>query len=200
MLITCQRCGRERKHDSRGMCHTCAEYLRRHGQLAPVQRWRLNPAAAGGSFTFGDSRLPARFWAKIAVNESDCWRWTATTNHGYGIFKALNAETKYAHRIAYIALVGSLPSALGLDHLCHTRDEACRLGDSCPHRACCNPEHLEPVPLLINVRRGRGNGAKTHCPQNHEYTEENTLRGSGSRRCRKCTYERNRLYKLSKRG
>lgn len=201
VTVICQRCGREREHDARGMCHTCIEYLRRHGQLAPIQRWKFDPDAAGGPFALGDPRLPPRFWAKVEVSPSGCWRWTATTNHGYGVFKAPEIGTKYAHRAAYLALVGPLSAELGLDHLCHTRHETCHLGDLCPHRACCNPDHLEPVPLLTNVRRGHGNGAKTHCPQGHEYTEENTIQDkSGGRRCKNCTYERNRQYKLSKRS
>lgn len=179
------------------MCHTCTEYLRRHDQLTPIQRWRLDPDAAGGTYVFGDARLPERFWTKIEVSPSGCWRWTACTHLGYGILRAPSAGTKYAHRVAYLALVGPLQKGLELDHLCHARDKTCQLGGLCPHRACCNPEHLEPVAHLLNVRRGRGNGAKTHCPQGHEYTEENTIRGEGSRRCRTCAYAQNRRYKQS---
>lgn len=201
MTVICQRCGRERKHDARGMCHACIEYLRRHGQLTPLQRWQFDPEAAGGPYELGDPRLPARFWAKVEVSAEGCWRWTATTNHGYGIFKAPETGTKYAHRAAHLALVGPIPTGLDLDHLCHGWDAECCLGDLCPHRACCNPGHLELAPRLTNVRRGRGNGAKTHCPQEHEYTEENTIRiKGGGRRCKTCAYAQNRRYKLSKRA
>lgn len=34
---------------------------------------------------------------------------------------------------------------------------------------------------------------KTHCPQGHEYTEENTYRNSASRQCKTCIRERNLL-------
>jgi hypothetical protein len=37
------------------------------------------------------------------------------------------------------------------------------------------------------------NREKTHCPQGHEYTEENTVRWPsqpGSRRCKRCQYQR----------
>jgi hypothetical protein len=37
------------------------------------------------------------------------------------------------------------------------------------------------------------NASKTHCPQKHEYTPENTyIRQDGSRRCRRCTLDQQR--------
>ncbi len=42
---------------------------------------------------------------------------------------------------------------------------------------------------------------KTHCPQNHEYTAENTLRErDGSRKCKACTYPRNAARKRAARS
>ncbi|MDQ5860674.1 MAG: hypothetical protein M3536_00225, partial [Actinomycetota bacterium] len=32
----------------------------------------------------------------------------------------------------------------------------------------------------------------THCPQGHEYSEDNTLIDSGKRKCKACVYKRNR--------
>jgi 5-methylcytosine-specific restriction endonuclease McrA len=54
-------------------------------------------------------------------------------------------------------------------------------------------KHLGPL-------RGNANGRKTHCPQDHEYTEENTyVAPSGNRQCKTCrkvrvmeSYERHR--------
>jgi hypothetical protein len=66
-----------------------------------------------------------------------------------------------------------------LDHLCR-------------NRACVRFDHLEPVTHVENVRRSPiGNGAKTHCPQGHAYSPENTYQYSYGRICRPCNLTRN---------
>ncbi|WP_396092344.1 HNH endonuclease, partial [Erwinia amylovora] len=56
-------------------------------------------------------------------------------------------------------MIGPIPDGLVLDHLCRVR-------------RCCNPDHLEPVGFVENVRRGDAgkhgfNTGKTHCPKGH---------------------------------
>lgn len=200
-LITCARCSRERPHDARGMCHTCIEYLRRNGQLAPLERWAFDPAAAGGPYTFGDARLPASFWNKVELDDdTGCWRWTGSLYQGYGNLNVKGLPSR-AHRATYIALVGPIENNLSLDHLCHTNDLSCTGGTLCPHRACCFPGHLEPLDLLFNVARGRGGKNRTHCPQDHEYTKGNTIVDArGSRHCRTCVYAHNNRRKAQLRA
>lgn len=41
---------------------------------------------------------------------------------------------------------------------------------------------------------------KTHCPQGHEYTQENTRMDDGSRKCRECIRVRSRAYYWRKKG
>lgn len=108
-----------------------------------------------------------RFWAKVNKTES-CWLWTAATAGGYGRFRVRTDKgwaMRGAHRWAYEAVRGPIPAGLVLDHLCRVR-------------SCVNPDHLEPVTHAVNIVRGTGasarNAVKTHCPQGHEYTEENT--------------------------
>lgn len=135
---------------------------------------------------FGDPRLPARFWAKTAVEDrghtTSCIVWTAYRGAGgYGQFH-FNGRACVTHRLAYEQLVGPVPDGLQLDHLCRTR-------------ACVNIEHLEPVTQLVNLHRGDTvtavNAAKTHCPQGHEYNAENTyLLRRGWRKCRACNRDR----------
>lgn len=141
-------------------------------------------------------RPPAfRFWPKVNQDGplperrpdlGPCWLWTAHTNHlGYGRFR-VGATMVQAHRFAYEELVGPIPEGLELDHLCR-------------NRTCVNPFHCEPVTERVNVLRGdtlpAANVLKTHCPQGHEYTPENTRLGpTGKRYCRACTREWVRQY------
>lgn len=129
--------------------------------------------------TFGDDRLPARFWRKVQVVTSGCWEWTASKNQtGYGLFGIRSGRMRASHRVAYEALVGPVPDGKELDHLCRVR-------------GCANPVHLEPVDHRTNVRRGVAptavNANKTHCIRGHEFTGANlVIRPNGTRRCRAC--------------
>lgn len=70
--------------------------------------------------------------------DTGCWVWRGRTNRdGYG---KIGRQT-LAHRAYYEALVGPIPDGLTIDHLCR-------------NRACVNPDHMEPVPAVENVRRG----------------------------------------------
>lgn len=102
------------------------------------------------------------------------------TKRGYGQFQ-INKKRVLAHRWLYERWVGPIPEGLELDHLCR-------------RPACVNPDHLEAVTHQENVARGlagtnsanNANRAKTHCPRDHEYTEENTRWYRDMRYCREC--------------
>ena len=124
-----------------------------------------------------------RFWAKVQRTDG-CWFWMGGKNRGYGKFHVSGRSLK-AHRYAYELLVASIPNTtedekrITLDHLCRTKE-------------CVNPAHLEPVTIKENVLRGESfsaiNARKTHCPQGHEYTPENTNSrpSKPGRYCRAC--------------
>ena len=144
--------------------------------------------------TFGDQRLPPRFWRKVVVAESGCWEWKASGNQfGYGRLR-VGRRMIVSHRVSYEALVGPIPDGLELDHICR-------------NRPCVNPAHLEPVTRIENVRRsdaGRALAewqlAKTHCPRGHLYDERNTYvgrnpNGRPTRVCRACGREKKRARK-----
>jgi len=117
-----------------------------------------------------------RFWAKVDKS-GECWEWTASLSRGYGKFY-LRGKYANAHRVSYEWLVGPVPDGLVLDHLCR-------------NQACVRPEHLEPVTHMENCQRGLQGAylkARTHCPDGHAYTAENTRRrrGTGQRSCKAC--------------
>ncbi len=132
-----------------------------------------------------------RLWPRVNKTET-CWLWTAGLDaHGYGLFSDIRMTNlrgraaRAAHRWSYEHFVGPVPEGLDLDHLCRVRN-------------CVRPDHLEPVTRRENLLRSpltrtTINAAKTHCPQGHEYTPENTyLRpDDGSRQCCKCRKMRN---------
>lgn len=130
-----------------------------------------------------------RFWRQVAPQGDElCWSWLGTVVKTYGYLQMAGHRRVLAHRFAYELLVGPIPNGLEIDHLCR-------------NRTCVNPSHLEPVTRGENIRRSTGitnsNAAKTHCPQGHEYSPENTIigktpLGGDYRICATCRTDRER--------
>lgn len=110
---------------------------------------------------------------------------------GYGfIWSKPHGRSLQAHRVSWEIANGPIPEGLVIDHLCR-------------NPSCVNPEHLEPVTVAENTRRGLAPvvGAlhqlsKTHCPQGHKYTPENTYRYGNGRHCRTCAIEKTQARRL----
>lgn len=121
----------------------------------------------------------------MPVTESGCWIWTRyCAQHGYAQIVDLQGKKLYVHRLFYEHYKGPIPAGLTLDHLCRVR-------------CCVNPDHLEPVTLAENVRRGEGVAAqhrrKTHCINGHELHGTNLVHVKSrprTRVCRICTKAR----------
>lgn len=148
-----------------------------------------------------------RLLAKIDRRGPDeCWPWLAARHaSGHGVFRDPNRRAESAHVSVYRHFVGEVPEGMELDHLCHTRDESCPGGSTCPHRACVNPAHMEPVPKRVNLLRGRSfaaeNARKTHCPKGHPLEGDNLVASKLPwRKCKACHYAENNARAARKRA
>jgi hypothetical protein len=124
--------------------------------------------------------LPLRISSKINVDPiTGCWIWGASKNiSGYGWIRS-KGNMRGAHRVVYELLIGELDFKIHLHHICE-------------NTSCCNPYHLEPVtrkqhasrhplvPMALELK------SRTHCPQGHEYTPENSMPRTGGKRCLIC--------------
>lgn len=117
-----------------------------------------------------------RLRSNMQIDEKNgCWNWQRAINKGgYGTICYM-ANRWFVHRLCYEMFRGPIPEGYEVDHLCR-------------NRRCLNPDHLEPVTKLENIRRGAA--AVTHCAKGHPYDEENTYlrsyRLTNHRTCRAC--------------
>lgn len=169
--MTQQRCefsGCDRPRRTRGWCSTHYEQLRNGRTMHPI----------GERPHCGDDA----FWSKIEVT-GFCWLWTGPLNirGAYGM-TSIDGQDVYAHRYAYERLLGAIPEGLVLDHLCRVHH-------------CVNPDHLEPVTIGENVRRGYRE-FKTECINGHPFSGDNLyVHPRGNRVCRACRRVSQRKYK-----
>lgn len=182
----------------------CTDDVRARGWCnTHYRRWLRTGDPIKAAWERGDP--VTNFWAKVQRRgPTECWPWTGSLkNSGHGNFVWPGGTL--AHRFSYEIGVGPIPEGMELDHTCHSNDPTCNEANRCIHRRCVNPAHLEPVTHAENVRRrhdlseqasatvGALQRAKTHCPQNHEYTEANTyVDKRGSRNCRACARAKGR--------
>lgn len=214
-LIRCVECNKMGLRGGRGLCKTCYSRNRRAETLdtaypkasAKPQRYRtsgtcldceqvhllvargLCSSCYASNRYYGSLGLFERSTTTVqghvleftkAYGPDGCWPWPHSLDKdGYG-----------QHRAFYRRLVGPVPLGLELDHLCR-------------NRACVNPKHLEPVTHEVNQLRGDTWRAqaltRTHCPQKHEYTPENTLTTKTGRACKRCANARSAAYKRARR-
>lgn len=88
-------------------------------------------------FLGGHNRIDLRWLPEDRGYKTPCHIWQLhIRKDGYGA-----DGSGLAHRTRWIRERGPIPEGLEIDHLCRVR-------------ACCNPDHLEPVTPVVNVRRG----------------------------------------------
>jgi hypothetical protein len=81
---------------------------------------------------------------RTLLDGDNCWEFEGAHNSaGYSIIGCCRGEkrTVQAHRVVYEAMKGPIPKGLTIDHLCQ-------------NTGCVNPDHMEPVTLAENLRRG----------------------------------------------
>lgn len=117
----------------------------------------------------------------IKQDDDGCWNFMAALDgSGYGKLHIGKRIYRQAHRISYEIHNGPIPNGMLVRH-------------KCDNPRCVNPSHLEVGTSSQNVmdsvvRGGHAQARKTHCPNGHEYTADNTYRrlGNGHRQCRAC--------------
>lgn len=95
------------------------------------------------STQFGDSRLPERFWSRVAPEPlTGCWLWTGSGNgHGYGQMW-WRGRLRQTHRVVYDELAGGKVEGLLSFH-----DEPLAVDD------CANQRHQIAAALAAARRQ-----------------------------------------------
>jgi hypothetical protein len=130
-----------------------------------------------------------RFSRSFVVHSNGCWNWKGPQNcKKYGTF-FYSGKRYSAHRVSYLLRHGKIDPRLCIDHLCR-------------NRLCINPDHLELVTIIENIRRGEClgtiNAKKKFCSRGHAFKGENLviyIRASGRRlrQCLACTRIRSQI-------
>ena len=154
-----------REASLRGMCRPHYQRARRLGEFEPSQ----TPSAAD------------RLKSGLVEKANGCIEWTGNVDRkGYGRI-GVNNKHVGTHQLAWELVNGPIPEGMCVLHHC----------DNPP---CCNVSKCLFLGTIADNNRdmsakGRNhNTLKTHCPQGHEYTPQNTyVRPSkGTRKCRTC--------------
>ena len=116
--------------------------------------------------------------SRIEIGEDDqCWKWLGWYGNGYGKLDVVidgSRRHRYAHRLLWELLRGSIPAGLEIDH-------------NCQNTWCINPRHHNVVTHMDNMLNQR---LSPYCKTGHEYEKVGYYtryrRGAVERRCKEC--------------
>lgn len=125
-----------------------------------------------------------RFRFQVCLSKG-CWFWDGPVNRNGYSRTTIDGRTIVLHRLIYQIMKGPLTKKKVLDHLCR-------------ERRCCNPDHLQPVTVKENTRRGESgpgrNARKATCKRGHKLSGANVRirkRAGGTERvCKACKRDR----------
>lgn len=125
-----------------GECHCGCGRKTTIAERTNLERFRV--AGEPIRFIKGHSRVKGSGPEYLVNPESGCWDWQRKCGRdGYGhAWCGERKQSMKAHRLYYERHVGPIPEGLHIDH-------------KCQNVRCVNPEHLEPVTALENLRRSR---------------------------------------------
>ncbi|QZE10860.1 hypothetical protein SEA_CHISANAKITSUNE_96 [Gordonia phage ChisanaKitsune] len=102
----------------------------------------------------------------------------------------IKGRTYKVHNLVLELFVGPRPSGLVARHLDDVKD------NNHVSNLKWGTQKENVADIITNGNNARLN--TTHCPANHEYTEENTYVNKGRRTCKECQRIRSRRWKRSK--
>lgn len=135
-----------------------------------------------------------RLMSKTITKPNGCVEWIGGhQEEGYGRIRFLGKKIG-THRLSWILSNGEIPEGLLVLH-------------RCDNPRCVNSSHLflgthaeNTADKVAKDRQYKNviDSSKTHCPQGHPYSEENTYRWRNTRRCKTCSSEASkRRYRAS---
>ena len=143
------------------------------------------------------SSLRDRLYSRLIIDtsgetydETACLLWTGSTQgHGYGQIHLDRINGHHImgliHRVAWELVYGPITDDLTVNHLCKIKH-------------CGNVNHMELLPRSEHSRKD--NVRPTHCCRGHLYTPENSYWSGSKRRCRTCTLDHQKRYRLAKKA
>ena len=112
-----------------------------------------------------------RIVSRFTEQPNGCWHHLSKPNNkGYAVTKFgwPIAKTEKLHRLSWMYYNGDIPADMVIDHLCHD-PATCAGGDTCEHRRCVNPDHMQLVTASENNKKTvRVLKHRTHCKNGHE--------------------------------